>query len=495
MRQQKQIGLFRFIASQIEILRLYGAKIHRDIQTSRWFYRCFVFLVLLSIFSNFYHLERRHPFEWDQERDAKIVYHQIIQQKDPPLIGPRVVNSDGFFLGPLHFYILVPFFLLTQGDPVALAYLAGIVGVVQSIFFILLARRITNSSEAGLIMGLFSVMQPVLVSWNVMYMPILSLFVYAACLEILKKRYFFLAVTFVFLALAFQFHFMAVFLFLLVLIAFLLSGPQKQDIKRILPYIVVGLNIFLISFLPLVFFDLHHNITNTRLFVSFFLSSDNEEVTQKNVWEPLLVFLRSHNRILPRTYVEINVLVSVVLLQVFAWVTWKNLNRRMQIFHAAWVLIPLGVFSLYQGSISDYYFITISPVLFVYCSLGIVWIMQRWRVFGYSILAFLMVIHVLHTITVEEKLGLYYKKQAAAFIAEDTHAQRPEKPVNVEFDIPSGLQYGYEYILSYYGIVDSDQGEDYYTIVVLEENEGEPLVDKERKKRFGSILVIPPSNE
>ena len=59
-------------------------------------------------------LRKNYIFDWDQAADYEAV--EKIAGGKLTLIGPRVTSDKGFFLGPWHYYFLVPFFKLTNGS-------------------------------------------------------------------------------------------------------------------------------------------------------------------------------------------------------------------------------------------------------------------------------------------------------------------------------------------------------------------------------------------
>ena len=79
-----------------------------------------MFIVLIGMYLRFYKIEYIQSFGWDQGRDAWLV-RDIINGKIV-LNGPRT-GIGHFHLGPLWYYLLVPFYLLTNLDPVGAIYL------------------------------------------------------------------------------------------------------------------------------------------------------------------------------------------------------------------------------------------------------------------------------------------------------------------------------------------------------------------------------------
>lgn len=78
----------------------------------------YIFLVALAIFARFYNFQNSLYFIYDQGRDA-IKLKEIVEGNFT-LIGPTS-GLQGFFLGPLWYYLGIPGFLLTDGSPYGIA--------------------------------------------------------------------------------------------------------------------------------------------------------------------------------------------------------------------------------------------------------------------------------------------------------------------------------------------------------------------------------------
>jgi hypothetical protein len=70
-------------------------------------------IVAFSIFIKVIRIDERYTFDWDQSNDAMNVMNMVWDKK-PVLIGPRVANDNGFFTAPYFYYFYYLFFLLLE---------------------------------------------------------------------------------------------------------------------------------------------------------------------------------------------------------------------------------------------------------------------------------------------------------------------------------------------------------------------------------------------
>ena len=436
----------------------------------------FTLIILLSIFTNYYHLEKTHNFEWDQDRDATEVYTNIIQQKKPTLIGPRVVGPEGFFVGPLHYYILTPFYALAHGDPIAALIAAGLIGVMTTATYTYIARKLFNNT-AAIYAGTISALMPQLVAWNVMYMPLLTILMYFALHNILEKHRLNLNIPLAFLlfGLALQAHFSAAFLGIELLIALGLvmakkPSPQLFQLlqwRPLLKPIFIGICIFSVTFAPLILFDIRHDFLNTKLFFSFF--TKNSEKTL-DITRAFIIFIRNPNIFAfmnnKTALATINIIFAMITLGA-GWRLYRKTNDSKHnhlILLLTWILIPFITLTFYSGTISEYYFVTITALvpLFigVFASQLPAVIMQKNRNQAYArisqvaLIAFFTIAilaNVQQALHRDSLTSLFYKKAVIKYIAD-----QKDPFFSLNYNVPLGQGYGFTYLLHYYGIKQDD---------------------------------------
>lgn len=430
----------------------------------------FTTIVLLSVFTNFYNLEKRHGFGWDQERDAEIVYNQIIKNHKLTLIGPRVVNINGFFLSPLHYYLAIPFYLLTHGDPLAGPLMAGTLGVLTTICFLLITHKLTGSKQTALIAGLFSALSPTLTFWNVMYLPPLILLLYYCCQKIIRSEPRYIFPAFLLVTLAFHFHFLAVFLLLCLIVALVISHHHQSLPLR---PVILGLVVLVLSFFPLYLFDLRHNFLNLKLAYNFF--TNNSAYPHYSIWNPFLVFLRGFNlQLLPIIFGS-RYLMSFLVLGAFVFFL-KGQPPSNRLFHLIWLFLPLLILSIYQGPVSEYYYLC-SITLGTLCLSQ--FIVHLPRLLIPPVILLLIISQLLIVFKSEDLTGLFYKKALAHYLVN----QAPDPFYNLNYSVLPGQEVGFNYLLGYYGKTPQNIPEGHlYTITIPADNENLILI-----KTFGDI--------
>ena len=133
----------------------------------------FCLIAIVGIFFSFYGLEKLYGFEFDQERDYYIV-KEIVNGK-PTLIGPRVVSSAGFYLGPWYYYLQVPFFMVMAGNPIYGAVFTATVNFVIYLFIYFVLHRLTASRLIALATAILWVSTANRSNWNVSFVPLFFL--------------------------------------------------------------------------------------------------------------------------------------------------------------------------------------------------------------------------------------------------------------------------------------------------------------------------------
>ncbi len=314
----------------------------------------FFFIIIISIFLNLQNIPTRFGYGWDQRRDAQVIADMVDNHKFT-LIGPRVVNDDAFFLGPMHYYLLIPFYLGLHDTQLAEIYLACLVSIITCIGFMFVGYKLFNTKVA-FFSGLIFALTPATVSWNPMYIPIVSLLSFWSGYKIINKNYKFIVLSSLLFAIGLQSHFTAIFLFIYLIIAILLSNPKDQ-LRSVMKYLLYGIIIVVVSFLPLVIFDIRHQFINSRSFLSFFFGH------QGNLGLNSTPALRNYLRSFSFKYLSTgfgSTLLGITFLSILIMPQVK-----FKIFTLSWMIIPLIVFSFYHGHISEYYFMVADYVSYL----------------------------------------------------------------------------------------------------------------------------------
>jgi len=236
-------------------------------------YLIWAVIIAFAILLRFYAYPARTPFDWDQNRDYQKVSN-IISGK-PTLLGPIAKGDNGFYLGPLYYYLLVPGYLLMGGHPFSFTATSITIDLLTIGSIIFLAYKRKNQRIMLTITGIiwaFSwfVVENSRISWNVSLLPlwIIAMYAFATATPLSPRN---LMAYGLVSSLAWHIH--ASLLPLSILLPLAFTTTRESILKKYI-YLAVG---YLIPLLPLLAFDLRHAFFNTRLMLNF--ASNSSAIT------------------------------------------------------------------------------------------------------------------------------------------------------------------------------------------------------------------------
>lgn len=395
------------------------------------------FIVLLSFFSIFFSLlklNKGYTFEWDQADDASKVF-SIISQKKPLLIGPRVSNDNGFFVGPYHYYFLLPFYLITKGDPVAGNYAVIFINALTVLISFFIVRKVSNQKIAILSSFLLSIFLGK-ICWNAMYAPLIAILTFYICYQAIKGQFSF-SLAMLFAGFISNIHLVPASLVPIIIFSFFLSS-KKPTIKQIF----LGIFLFCLPFIPIVIFDLRHDFLNlNKLFLMFFGNKNIQtESFIKYLW--LRSFWRSLNifGFFP-VMVERLVFLFVLISSPFLFKGSKN-----KTLIAIWILFPLLLLSRYKGAISEYYYTIVISLLPFFISIIILKFIKNYKILFCLVFAF-FVFSIYKIDKQSSPVTLNDKKAIVNYLIN----QKNDQPFNLSYETGLGLDFGFEYLFIYSG--------------------------------------------
>lgn len=319
-----------------------------------------VVIFVLALFVRFVHYDQFLYFIYDQGRDALKL--QSIVNGDLTLIGPTT-GLQGLFLGPLWYYVGVPGYILSQGNPYSLSlWFIGIASLALPIFFLLgkvgFPKNRTWQLAAFALLALLpgSVNGSVFI-WN----PLLSLVLLSGALYALfRSRNSRLWLLVAFLCLGFTLHSeFAYGIFLLPSFFILIFWLRKRF--SIIDYLVAGIASFS-TFIPQLLFELKNNFLMTHAL----LQNMSEGANKIPLW---LVWLQRPQVLLSTTAklftgsTTYGTLIMGALLPIIVWGgirAWKNRQFFWQIVTLA-SAIPYAGFMMWTGNGGSFYDYYLTP--------------------------------------------------------------------------------------------------------------------------------------
>ncbi len=410
-----------------------------------------VAIFFIFVFFRFYNLEQRIGFDWDQEKFSSEIRAIVIDHK-PTLIGPRTNNDLGFFLGPYFNYLLSPFYYFTNGDPIAMYYFIILFAPLFFILSFFVLNRIFGFWQACLFMFWWSINYSTINYDSMPWWPVLIPLGVILSWQILKKIYlknklldwFYIGVLIGVFS-NFHFQFVLVAFFIAVFLILYLFDKKKLYLKNILAS-KLG---FLITFFPLLIFDLRHDFLNLKLFINFFFSKESQITPDRNVWWTVFA-----NFLQPFIYYE-NILLTqffyllILFISIFLIYKSNKFNRLFfKAFSFLWITFPI-FFMLYGKRPSEYYFLFLIPFIFIVLIYFADYFKKKLFLLFFVICIFALTISDLNEIYKNTEYGLYQKNLLVKKIKEIAKNDKIDIYVNTDL----GRNYGFSYLIQHHKIV------------------------------------------
>ena len=307
-------------------------------------------IVAISFFLRFWRLRDYIMFLGDQGRDVLVVKKILLDGKFT-LLGP-VASVGGFYLGPLYYYLIAPFLLLFNFDPIGPAFfVAGVTSLTPFLLFFYLKTR--YSTKIALLASFLFAVSPTLVrssrySWNPNLVPLFSFLFYVFFenfLETKKIKYGIL--TGILLGCLFQLHYLA---FVFIPVTILMLAVNAKSIKNFIVSTAAIIFGVILGWLPFIIYEFRHSWQNFSGLIEFISRSDGTNVGfdstryLKTIYTNFKeIFFYLFN--LPQAAI-------IILFIVFLLYFWQKRKSILVQF----VALSLLILSLYKGRMGEHYF-------------------------------------------------------------------------------------------------------------------------------------------
>ncbi len=227
-------------------------------------------VVLLGIFFRSYQAVERFDFGHDGDLSSWIV-KDILVNHHFRLIG-QLTSAPGIFIGPLFYYLLIPFFLLTKMDPIGVSILGILIGVFTIVSYYFVVSKIFNKT-AGLLAAFLHAVLNSTVNFDRWIVPTLPTKLWAIwylyCLFMIRRgNYSVLPLLGILIGLIWHIHIALAPTLLVLPLVIILSKklPKKREL-------VVLLLFTLISSLPFLVFETRHNFSQSKNLIRNFTAN------------------------------------------------------------------------------------------------------------------------------------------------------------------------------------------------------------------------------
>ncbi len=329
-----------------------------------WLTVSFLLIIILGMYLRFFKIESILEFGWDQARDAWKTRDILIGKL--VLNGPRT-GVGHMELGPLWFYLLAPFYYLTNLDPTGANYLNFFVNLFNFIAIFIVTKKIFGKKAALFVTFFYATNRYLIqinrVPWNVSPVPGVAMIIFYSIYKVVyEKKYNFIFLISFLTGLFFHLHFSFVFLPAIILFSFFLV---KDKVKAFI-YGLKSLPLFFIWFIPTIIYEFQSKNSNLNFLTNFYkyyiIKGFHLRFYLYRLYDAFIQFetvlsLPKINRYL--------VLIPPFLYFLFLIFEKDKKQKVLGYLILLWFLIPSLIYSFYGGTTSEYYMLMTS-VLVIY---------------------------------------------------------------------------------------------------------------------------------
>jgi 4-amino-4-deoxy-L-arabinose transferase-like glycosyltransferase len=458
-----------------------------------FFKKNWLLLLILAcgLFLRLYNGKELFGYSHDQDLAGWII-KDIVVNHHARLIG-QLTSTPGVFIGPLFYYLLIPFYLIFKMDPIGGIYLVTIIGLfaIWSVYFVFSK---VFSRNTGIIGALIYAISPYTVFNDRGVVPTMPLmlwgvwFLYSNFLIIKgdQKKGFILAA--VLMALIWHINFGLVILLPIYFVSLLLS-KKKIDFK----YLLISFSLLVILSAPLILFEVRHGFSETKAIIYSATASQGDIIRGfAKVAKIYDVVTKDVANILWGYPAKIPVPLAFWIVSIFSIFIFvkRKIDGKTFLILFLWFAFTTGFFSLYSKPVSEYYLdsLTIVWIAFISVIVSVLFKSKKLKILGLLILAGFVVVSVNRFLTYPiNKSGYVERKEVVAYIKSDAEAHS-YPCVAISYITNPGYNLGYRYFIWQAGLKTKEPSSNapVYSVVF-------PLSKVDRfDKSFGALGVINP---
>ena len=452
-----------------------------------------VIILLIALFFRTYKIIDRIEFAHDGDLYSWIV-EDIAVNHHFRLIG-QLTSAPGIFIGPIFYYTLVPFFILTHMDPIGSLIPVTILGLLTVFSYYFVLSKLFKK-EVGLIAAFLYAVLLVTVNTDRWVVPTVTTSMWAiwyfyALMMISRGNFFILPLLGVLIGFIWDIHIALIPTLIAVPFAILISRKSPKA-REIVNFIII----FFITSLPLIAFELRHNFSQTLSLINnlttplpgptgFYKSKLVLDMVARNT-NSLFFTPQSFN------FTNNILFVLTILLSTLILVKTKLIRLKELLPLYVWIIGPIVFFSISSSPISEYYFANIGVLFIIFVSLFLCVIYKSSVVGKVIVLTILTIICLKNAYFLVNQSfynkGYVEKKALVATIKKDA-IEKQYPCVGITYITAPGENVGFRYFfyLNKIHLVHPSTDVPTYNIVIPDE------LSKEPEKKFGHIGLILPN--
>lgn len=455
-----------------------------------------LFLILfIGLFFRAYQIVERYEFGHDGDVYSWIVKDIAINHHFR-LIG-QLTSAPGIFIGPLFYYLLSPFYLMMNMDPIAALIPTTLIGLATIFSFYFCLSKLFNKA-VGLISAFLYAVLLSTVTFDRWVVPTVTVSLWTiwylyTILMIAKGKLFVFPLLGFLIGLIWHVH--------IALLPTLIALPMAFFVSKKFPDKKALVNFFIMLFitsLPLIIFELRHNFSQTLSLFENFSSTHPGGTGLPKLINVLNMISGNINSLflspqsLPKDFRS---LFSILLLIAFILIPLKKkiISRNEIMTILTWILGVVGFFTISSTLISEYYFHNLNILFLTLGSLTLYCLYKTSKLGQILIIGFLFIILAknlyAHTTTYIYHKGYLEKKTAISFIKEDVN-KKGFPCIGISYISAPGENVGFRYLiyLNKLHLIHPSYEVPVYNIIIPEE-----LSNSDTKRKFGHIAVTTPT--
>lgn len=355
--------------------------------------RYFLIVFAIAAFWRVINYSDRLALEQDQARDSVIAFYSI-QEKKLPLLGSPA-SAGPFSFGPLYFWVIIistlVFYFTYLGPWIGFTLLS----LASVVLYYFLGKKLHGAGFA-LILGLIAafasgevgnatnVLNPSLVGFAAI------LLIYFVGKYIVEKRLVYALLCGLSLGLAINTHFQALGLLTLLPLSLVLV---KEKVKRRIYAGLLMMSGLLITFIPLIYFDLINKGIWIKSVINYVVGGQNKYFVPVRWLTDITIFW-------PRTWGEILTkyeIVGYLILPILFLIFIYKLKNKVFLSRTWWVLalsflLQVVIVRYYKGPRLPLYFVSFYPFVIFFTAWGAYEITRHKRNLGLIIISLLLLI-------------------------------------------------------------------------------------------------------
>lgn len=412
------------------------------------------------------------------------------------LIG-QLTSAPGIFIGPLFYYLLVPFFLITKMDPVGAAIPITILGILTTLSYYFVFSKLFNK-EVGLIASFLHACLVTLVNFDRWVVPstptdIWSVWFFYVTIQFVRGNFSSLPLLGVLIGLIWHIHIALALALIAIPLAIILS--RKLPNKRDFFYFITSL---LVTSLPLMIFEVRHHFSQTAAFLNNFTTKHSQDIGFYN-FQDLIVRISSSTVDLlfwPASFsTDVKIIILLGLLTSMIVLVFKRLvSLKEMLVLYSWIAGIILFFTFSTSPISGYYYANINVIFIGIVSIVLFSIFQISKPFKALVVGLLILILIrnyYYFVNMQfYKKGYLERKRVVEYIIKNSR-ERKFPCVAISYLTTIGENVGFRYLFWFNNLKTAHPSLEVptYTIVIPDE-----LAKDDVKFRSGHIGLIPPKN-